>query len=173
MKTGDIVFYTNRHAKDWKTKIFGFLNTIIDGKYTHCEIIYLVRDEKKCITLSADYKINFKTVDISDKTVIAVDYPVSDQELQKIIFKYQQKKILSGNIQYSYKGLLNASIASILKKFGVTDKKTQLIKEEPKSYCSELIIEIMKLAGKKIELNDNIASPNDLFQFLREENKCS
>lgn len=172
---GDIIFWKSipSNKSKWYNKLFNKLQHIFDGKASHVEIVIEYHPISKTVkTLGANSDgVKVRTWSVEDKKIAIGRLKGGiDQKKAKYILSILQIKYL--NTEYSYKGLLNASLNAIIEKIIPKRwRKRNLVKEESKFFCSELVGTFFELCcGKKLSrkyeknINNDVLTPSDIYE---------
>lgn len=174
-KIGDILLTKSipRSNTKWYHKLFTRLQNIFDGKASHSEIIVGYDAKNNIVTTfgSNGDGVKYREFDLGRKDVAVVRLKEGiNQKKAKYILEILERKYL--NTPYSYPGLINASINTVLEYFFPKSwhKKT-IIKEEYPVFCSELVGEFIELCCQKRlsvknekNIHNNQLTPSDIYE---------
>ena len=155
LQPGDIVL-EDHHSKN---KFIDFFLNIQDwfdkGLFNHAMIGF---DHNVC--LEAGFQnVRFRRINTADPRFTVLRYKEKyDIELMKALIE----KYAAEHDGYSYSGLVSAAISTMY--WRLTGQKKQFFPDNKKPYCAELVAEIWEEFGLKLDINENIITPNDLYR---------
>lgn len=156
LQPGDIVledYHSTNYFFDFVLKLQDWFDKGINN---HAMIGY---EGNICLESNID-GVKFRRIDtiMTKYTILRFKYAYDKDLMKCLIEQYSQD-----HFQYSYKGLIGASLSTIYWRF--TGKKKQFFPDEHKPYCAELVAELWNLCGVNPPVDEDIITPNDLLRW--------